>query len=244
MFFIFILKHFIILSIFLTFLVKCREVVIKSKDSTVVFAYRPGIEGESGLGICEPNEACNIVHNRFWLPTLTERLCRCTEGRECPWNWNYIKTSNRSSDSSIIINNRSVLQFCSPTNLKNMKICSSKESAITFLGESNHNNSLQYPLSIKANCKCRNPFFWILQKAKYIENKSVLQVYKCATQWMCDPLEFCGHVRTDLFSIYYRCTCPEKHWCIFQTNKQEAENYVHELAYTGTAFKAYCIPHS
>lgn len=62
-----------------------------------------------------------------------------------------------------------------------MKICSSKESAITFLGESNHNNSLQYPLSIKANCKCRNPFFWILQKAKYIENKSVLQVYKCAT---------------------------------------------------------------
>ena len=63
------------------------------------------IEGESGLHECEFNEACNIVHNRFWMPILAERLCRCPDGQECPWNWN-VKPDNKS----ISVNNRSVLQ--------------------------------------------------------------------------------------------------------------------------------------
>lgn len=229
----------------LLLLAESREVVIKSKESTVVFAYRPGIEGESGLDVCEPNEACNIVHNRFWLPTLTERLCRCSEGQECPWQWNLGKISNsNTSESSITINNRSVLQFCSSKELKNMKTCSTDDSAITLVGKSNSNNTLMHSHSIKVECKCRNPFFWKLQRVKYMENEMILQDYKCATQWMCESLDFCGHVRTDFYSVYYRCTCPQNHWCIFPTNKQEYNNYVHELAYTGAAFKAYCIPHT
>lgn len=62
---------------------------------------------------------------------------------------------------------------------------------------------------------------------------------------MCETSEFCGHVRTDLFSVYYRCTCPENHWCIFTNKtKQETKHNVQEFAYTGKAYKAYCIPHA
>ncbi|XP_076634665.1 uncharacterized protein LOC143348392 [Colletes latitarsis] len=39
--------------------------------------------GESDLHECEINEACNVIHNRFWVSSLTERLCRCSNGKEC-----------------------------------------------------------------------------------------------------------------------------------------------------------------
>lgn len=56
-------------------------------------------------------------------------------------------------------------------------------------------------------------------------------------QWLCETEDFCGYARTDLFSIYYRCTCPSGNLCIFK-NKTVFD--VQELLYTGPAYKAYC----
>lgn len=54
---------------------------------------------------------------------------------------------------------------------------------------------------------------------------------------MCESLEFCGYARTDLYSTYYRCTCPEKHLCIF---KNKIQVNIQELLYSGPAYMAYC----
>lgn len=62
-----------------------------------------------------------------------------------------------------------------------MKTCSTDDSAITLVGKSNSNNTLMHSHSIKVECKCRNPFFWKLQRVKYMENEMILQDYKCAT---------------------------------------------------------------
>lgn len=53
---------------------------------------------------------------------------------------------------------------------------------------------------------------------------------------MCNTYEFCGHIRSDLYSTYYRCTCPENHLCIFQDRNKEN---VQELLYSGSAYKGY-----
>lgn len=56
---------------------------------------------------------------------------------------------------------------------------------------------------------------------------------------MCDSYDFCGFVRADIFSIYYRCSCPESNLCITKDKKKEI---VQELMYMGMAFRAYCDP--
>lgn len=63
------------------------------------------IQGESDLHYCESHEVCNIIHNRFWMTVLTERLCHCPSGRECPWQW-----MQTADNLSVSLNNRSVLK--------------------------------------------------------------------------------------------------------------------------------------
>lgn len=59
--------------------------------------------GELTLDECGKDQVCNVVHRRFWMPNLAERLCRCPNGEECPW-------SEEIDNSSIVLNNRSILK--------------------------------------------------------------------------------------------------------------------------------------
>lgn len=63
------------------------------------------VEGESDLHHCKPYEVCNVVHDRFWVSGLTERLCRCPDGQKCPWQWTKI-----IDNSSLSLNNKSILK--------------------------------------------------------------------------------------------------------------------------------------
>lgn len=63
------------------------------------------INGESDLHECGINEACNVIHNRFWVSSLTERLCRCPSGKECPWQW-----MKQLGNWSLSLNNRSYME--------------------------------------------------------------------------------------------------------------------------------------
>lgn len=63
------------------------------------------INGESDLHECKINEACNVIHNRFWVSSLTERMCRCPKGKECPWQW-----TKELRNSSLPLNNKSHME--------------------------------------------------------------------------------------------------------------------------------------
>jgi len=49
-----------------------------SQKSDSAKANETGIRWES---------ACNVVHKRYFYPPVIERLCRCPDRTECPWEW-------------------------------------------------------------------------------------------------------------------------------------------------------------
>ncbi|XP_032677785.1 kappa-scoloptoxin(11)-Ssd1b-like [Odontomachus brunneus] len=202
---------------------------ISSKANNVTFKYMKGVQGESDLHLCESHEVCNVVHNRFWMSGLTERLCRCTDGRECPWQW-----TKTLDSSSAILNNRSVLKFC--TQIVELETCAHKQDAVIVHGEGNTSNSYIIPYNATVNCKCPQTHYWKLQQYTY-EQYGLVQVFRCVKKRRCETLDFCGYIRADLYSTYYRCTCPEKHLCIF---KDKIKVNVQELLYSGPAYMAYC----
>lgn len=65
------------------------------------------INGESDLHECKVNEACNVIYERFWASSLTERLCRCPNRKECPWQW-----MKEPENSSLQLNNKSYMKVC------------------------------------------------------------------------------------------------------------------------------------
>ncbi|XP_011687285.1 PREDICTED: uncharacterized protein LOC105449659 [Wasmannia auropunctata] len=185
---------------------------ISSKANNITFKYMKGVEGESDLHNCEPYEVCNIIHDRFWMPGLTERLCRCSNGKECPWQW-----TKTFDNSTMFLNNRSILKFC--TQLMELKVCTHKQEAVTVYGEGDTNNSYIIPYNVTINCICPQTHYWKLQKYTY-EEHGLVQIFRCVKKRMCETLEFCGYIRADLYSTYYRCTCPEKHLCVFKDKTQ------------------------
>nr|XP_031843842.1 U-scoloptoxin(11)-Sm6a-like isoform X2 [Nomia melanderi] len=190
-----------------------------------------GIGGESDLHYCAINEACNAIHDRFWMSSLTERLCRCPNGKECPWQWNV-----QLGNSSQSLNNRSRMEFCSP--ISDMDVCTHKDEAIQVHGKSDTSHSYLIPYNVTLHCTCPNSHYWRLQKYSYEDNDFITQTFKCVKKRRCKTNEFCGHIRSDLFSTYYRCSCPEKHLCVFENRTMEN---VQELLYSGPAYKAYCL---
>ncbi|XP_017882126.1 uncharacterized protein LOC108626139 [Ceratina calcarata] len=222
-----------ILTCFLLFVAtECSYVVINSKSSNVTFRYFDGIHGESDLHECEMNEACSVIHNRFWASSLTERLCRCRNGKECPWQW-----TKELGNTSVSLNNRSHIEFC--ISIAELDACTHTQEAIKIYGKSDRNNSYLIPQNATVNCICPESHYWRLQKYTYGNNDLITQTFKCVKKRMCYSYEFCGHIRSDLYSTYYRCTCPENHLCIFKD--REREN-VQELFYSGPAYKGYCLP--
>ncbi|XP_076685069.1 kappa-scoloptoxin(11)-Ssd1b-like [Andrena cerasifolii] len=206
--------------------------VISSKLNNITLKYYDGINGESDLHECKINEACNVIHNRFWVSSLTERLCRCPKGKECPWQW-----TKELRNSSLPLNNKSHMEFCAP--VTGIDACTYEKEAIKVYGKSDRNNSYLILHNVTVSCVCPESHYWQLQKYTYEENDLITQTFKCIKKRMCYTYEFCGHIRSDLYSTYYRCTCPENHLCIFRD--RSAEN-VQELLYSGPAYKAYCLP--
>ncbi|XP_043274183.1 U-scoloptoxin(11)-Ssd3a-like [Venturia canescens] len=210
----------------------CREKYTKitSKPNNIVFKFPEEATSERKLEECAQHQACNIVHERFWLPRLVERICRCPDGFECPW-------SKASKNYSMMLNNRSVIKFCESP--KDMKTCSRKETAAVVHGRIKEDHSEIMPRRIQVSCKCPRSHYWWLQKYTFDDDGSVAQSFRCQKQTMCDRNEFCGYVRADIFSVYYRCACPERHLCITKDRKRENVN---EFLYSGPAYKAYCVP--
>ncbi|XP_015608336.1 uncharacterized protein LOC107274090 isoform X1 [Cephus cinctus] len=204
--------------------------VINSKSSAVAFKYNDGVQGESGLHECQLDEVCSAVHKRFWMPTLSERFCRCSNGIECPWQWD-----KNPDNVSMTLNNRSHLKFCTTKKTT----CTHKQLAVTVYGKGNSSNAYLVPHNVTVNCLCPKTHYWKLQKYSYEENDNIIQVFRCVKQRMCERFEFCGNVRSDLYSVYYQCTCPWGHLCIY---KDKMLDNVQELLYSGPAYRAYCYP--
>ncbi|GAB1866859.1 hypothetical protein CAJAP_07938 [Camponotus japonicus] len=164
------------------------------------------------------------------MSSLTERLCRCPHGQECPWQWTKI-----IDNSSLSLNNKSILKFCTQI-MEELEICAHRQEAVIVSGESDLSNNYIIPYNVTVNCICPQTHYWKLQKYTY-EEYGLIQVFKCVKKRRCETLDFCGYIRSDLYSTYYRCTCPEKHICIF---KDQTQVNIQELLYSGPAYMAYC----
>ncbi|XP_044013268.1 kappa-scoloptoxin(11)-Ss1a-like [Aphidius gifuensis] len=202
---------------------------ISSKPSDIVFQYRDGAPGEKSLDECKKNEACSVIYKRFWMPNLSQRLCRCYDGIECPW-------STKNDNQSMSLNNRSLLKFCEPINHK--KTCKSHQIAAIVNGIIDDEQTNIIVESVKIDCSCPKSHYWKISEYSYIDNK-LYQVFKCAKQRKCLSYEFCGFVRADFYSIYYRCLCPAGNICI--TKYEKSEN-IQELMYLGEGYEAFCEP--
>jgi len=136
-----------------------------------------------------------VIHDRFWMPGLAERLCHCSNGRECPWQW-----TKTLDNSTLSLNNRSVLkvssdverctvfdrflivtflsQFCTHS-LAELETCAHRQEAVIVYGETDTSNSYVIPYNVTVNCACPQTHYWKLQKYTYEENGDFVQVFRC-----------------------------------------------------------------
>ncbi|XP_076639194.1 uncharacterized protein LOC143351513 [Colletes latitarsis] len=148
---------FILIYFLLSIITTCFSsyAIISSKSNNVTFKYMDGTNGESDLHECEINEACNVIHNRFWVSSLTERLCRCSNGKECPW-----QLKKQLGNLSLPLNNKSYMEFCTPRT--EINLCTYKREAIKVYGKSDKNNSYLIPYNVTSNCICPQSHYWRL----------------------------------------------------------------------------------
>ncbi|XP_011305893.1 uncharacterized protein [Fopius arisanus] len=206
-----------------------RYMRIKSKPRNVFFKYREGVTGEKTLPRCRPHDACNILYKRFWTDDIVERLCRCPNGEECPW-------TDKFDNYTMNVNNRSFLKFCDPVNPEN--ICKPRKTAAVVRGEISDNHENLTAHRVRVTCYCPKSYFWHVQRYDYTDNK-LYQRFRCSKQRMCGSYEFCGLVRNDLYSTYYRCSCPSGNLCIPKDKQLESTQ---EFLYSGPVINAYCDP--
>lgn len=131
-------------------------------------------------------------------------------------------------------------QFCSAIN--NIRSCNKKETALIVRTVNVNFSKTRYSVSVR--CYCSQEHYWEHFKTYRGSNKlnnttTYKKEYKCALLKKCDTHEFCGNVRTDQNSIFYRCSCPEGHLCIY---KDQDTDSVEELLYKGLAYRAICEP--
>lgn len=123
-----------------------------------------------------------------------------------------------------------------------MKHCNTKETALSVKTMNTGDDKTKYTVS--ARCYCPEGHYWRHYKTyRGINNLNnttqYKKEYKCQMLRKCESLEFCGNVRTDQNSIFYRCSCPEGHYCLYR----DKETYsVDELFYKGQAYRAICEP--
>jgi len=201
-------------------------------DNTI-FVYPGQSKSERDLSICEQYSVCNIVHHRFWFPNQVERLCKCPNREECPWKWNI-------DNYTMPLDNRSQLKFCKPIN--ELPDCTTKSGESITIIKSKEDNNVQ--IKAKVNCNCPHHTNWVLTSHEQTlhHNKTtdiswVKDEFKCKKLNDCNAGEFCGHIRTDYYSTYSKCTCPYGFLCV---HKDRQEGTAYEMFFHGNSYRAEC----
>jgi len=210
--------------------------VMSSKTDNTVFIYPGQALSERDLGICEQYSVCNIVHLRFWFPNQVERLCKCPNRGECPWKW------NSDNNQTMPLNNRSQLKFCKPIN--ELPDCTKKSGESISIVKNKEDNNVQ--IKTKVHCNCPYHTNWVLsyheQREQHNETTNISYIkdsFTCKKLEDCNTGEFCGHIRTDYYSTYTKCTCPYGHLCLHE-DRQESDAY--EMFFYGKSYRAECTP--
>uniref|UniRef100_A0A8D8R3T2 Uncharacterized protein n=2 Tax=Cacopsylla melanoneura TaxID=428564 RepID=A0A8D8R3T2_9HEMI len=208
---------------------------ITSKLDGIVFLYPGEARSERDLRNCSMNDVCGVVHKRFWLSPTVERLCRCDDKdkEDCPWNWN----EDYTDPYTMYLDSRSQLKFCNK--ISEVKKCTEREKALEV--------SDKTQLIATAQCYCPPYNYWALgrHESEVHHNGSMFtnDAYRCKPLPKCTEHQFCGFIRADIFSTYFRCSCPRGDLCLHSTNKKKAEPLnAAELFFYGPALRGYCMP--
>nr|XP_019562559.1 U-scoloptoxin(11)-Sm6a-like [Aedes albopictus]XP_029721957.1 U-scoloptoxin(11)-Sm6a-like [Aedes albopictus] len=205
----------------------------------MVRAYRYHYEDyDIMMSTCRENEACNIVHHRYWMPSAVEKICRCPLNTpSCPVTYSH-------HGHIMNINTRTQMKFCSST--KHLERCQSNQIALqkkTLYQKYGIKN-----VSIVARCQCDNTqqhWVYVNQTGEDINDErhqvTVVDNYRCVALDRCKPHDFCGYARPDYGFIFHRCTCPMGHQCKFDLDDYEPSE-ISELFYRGPAYRARCVP--
>ncbi|KAK7584077.1 hypothetical protein V9T40_005040 [Parthenolecanium corni] len=199
-------------------------------------------QDERDLELCGEREVCSIVHKRLFYPKSVERFCRCAD-KECPSSW-----VDTPDNFTMYANNRAQMKFCEPiTDLPNC--VDNNETTPLYLTITNITLNVppeneqteytkQYKISSKASCHCPQHHMW---KCSSLETnsttKTTVMQYRCASLDKCKAGNFCGSERSDFYSVYYYCSCPNDHFCV---RNNDSEFPAREIFYDGPAYRAFC----
>lgn len=54
-------------------------------NENICMIFSPQATSERNLPLCAgPREACNVIRQRFWLPQIVYRMCKCPDRTICP----------------------------------------------------------------------------------------------------------------------------------------------------------------
>ncbi|KAK4297585.1 hypothetical protein Pmani_006255 [Petrolisthes manimaculis] len=208
--------------------------------------YGSGRKSEVDLPKCEsPNEACNLAHKRFWLTPITERLCRCPDGSECPPRYTSLRDSLTQH-----VSNRGQLKFCDD-GITKLGVCKEGDIALSVrkldkqievdLPTTNTTTVIkQVDSHTTLACRCPWPRAWTLIKTVNTSPNGTLSTYTCSKLGKCMTGEECGFIRQDTLESYYTCSCPEQHLCLFI--RPQTPIIVTHMHFHGWAYTARCMP--
>ncbi|KAF6216449.1 hypothetical protein GE061_000791 [Apolygus lucorum] len=200
-----------------------------SKLDQVVYIYPNNVNKDKDLELCQPNAVCGVVNQRFWYPPYVQRYCRCSD-TPCPFSW------SENDNRSVPLDNRSQLKTCDDT--RNMQRCERNDVGLA-VSEVLDPVSGQYLKSATILCYCDWPAYWKLDRRE-ANSTHTYNEYTCSKLTRCKSGEFCGHMRADIYSTYYQCSCPRDHLCI---KTDDVRRNVTEPLYNGPMLKAQCTPY-
>ncbi|XP_065211850.1 uncharacterized protein LOC135839658 [Planococcus citri] len=108
-----------------------------------------------------------------------------------------------------------------------------------------------YKLTSKAECYCPPHNTWIAHTHRKNQTSAAVShsstSYRCSRLPKCKAGDTCGYERIDLYSNYYKCSCPYGYLCLRSDQSTGASaaldtdtRPVNEMLYQGPAFLTYC----
>ncbi|XP_037085722.1 U-scoloptoxin(11)-Ssd2a-like isoform X2 [Pollicipes pollicipes] len=202
----------------------------------VYFVYEGKTSRESDLAPCPAGTSvCSLVHLRFWLPVLSQRLCRCQQG-QCPYQW------SDQDGKTLLLNNRIQMKFCEP--VAALPACPAEPAPSATLERRRDSSALDLEerRDVRVHCSCTYPSGHALMSEETGQvDTQLLTVYTCRRLQPCLPSESCGAIRMDTYSTYYTCSCPAGQLCLFKEEyRKKVKRDVHQLFYSGRAYVGEC----